>query len=65
MSDIGTMSVENRLLKLEEIWNSFDKMALKSPKWHENVLKKRGERYKNDEMEFVSISQLKKKRSEI
>lgn len=53
------MSVEDRLLKLEEIWNSFDKEALKSPKWHEEILKKRKEKFKNNEMEFISIYGLK------
>lgn len=65
MSEIGIMSVEDRLLKLEEIWNSFDKEALKSPKWHEEILKKRKEKFDKGDMEFISISELKKKRREI
>lgn len=65
MSSIETMSIEDRLLKLEEIWNSFDKVALKSPKWHEEILEKRKKKIDNNEMEFVSLEALKKRYSEI
>lgn len=56
------MSVEDRLLKLEEIWNSFDKEALKSPKWHKKILKKRKEKFKNNKIEFIPIYELKKRK---
>ncbi len=65
MSEVLSMSIENRLLKLEEIWNSFDDIVLKSPSWHEDILKERKKKYENNKMKFVSLTELKKKYSEV
>jgi hypothetical protein len=59
--DIENMNVQDRLLTMEAIWNSFlnDETKIDSPDWHQDILKKRKSKIQNGKAESVSLEELK------
>jgi len=58
-NEIAKMSVEERLVLMEELWASFDHDNLEYPvpTWHEAVLKQRAN---SDRSRFISFDEIKK-----
>ncbi|OGL47231.1 MAG: hypothetical protein A2161_17530 [Candidatus Schekmanbacteria bacterium RBG_13_48_7] len=62
--EIKKMSTAERLQAIEALWDSLlDKESeIKSPEWHQNILKDRKRKIKNGKAEFISLAELKKSR---
>lgn len=58
-SEIKKMPVKDRLILMEEIWDSLKSDNLDSPSWHMDILRERKQKIKNGEAEFISIDELK------
>ena len=58
---LKSMSVENRMLLIEEIWDSLchETDEIKSPSWHEDILNDRLELIKSGQAKFISLDALK------
>jgi len=61
LNDIHTMSVEERLYLMEQLWDSFKPHVeeFPSPKWHQEELEKRQKAYKEGKVKTISFEQLK------
>ncbi len=59
--DIKEMPVKQRLMLIEEIWNSLSNSEpeIESPDWHEEIIKERKNLIKSDKAEYISIKELK------
>ena len=59
--EIKKMSTVERLQAMEMIWDSLlqDEVEIKSPGWHQGILKKRIEKINNGEARFLSLQELK------
>jgi hypothetical protein len=60
---LKSMSIENRMLLMEEIWDSLchETDEMKSPSWHEDILNDRLELIKSGQAKFISLDALKYK----
>jgi len=61
LSDIQNMPLEERLHLMEQLWDSFkyEKEEVAPPAWHQDVLSERMTKYKNGELELISLEELK------
>ncbi len=59
MQEILEMSVAERILMIEKIWDSIDHNTISLPVTHEQELDKRLERYNKGETTFVSWNDIK------
>jgi putative addiction module component (TIGR02574 family) len=59
MQEILELSVDERILMIEKIWNSIDHAATQLPVGHEQELDRRLARYEKGETTFVSWGQIK------
>ena len=61
LSDINNMPLEERMYLMEQLWDSFkyETKDIKPPSWHKDVLDARRERYKNGELNLISLNELK------
>ena len=61
VSDIKNLDVKDRIILMNTIWESLDgeSGAVESPKWHEEVLKTRVEKIKNNRAKVISLEELK------
>ena len=62
VTEIKNMSTIERIQTMELLWDalSHEDNEMKSPAWHEAILKKRKERIESGETKFISLDQLKK-----
>jgi len=62
IAEIKSMSTIERIQTMELLWDalSHEENAIKSPSWHEDILRKRKERIESGETKFISLGQLKK-----
>ena len=58
-AEIKKMPVRDRLILMEEIWDSLRSDDLESPAWHEDILRERKQKIKSGEAEFISIDKLR------
>ncbi len=67
--EIEKMNTAERLRTMEHLWDALTHGAtnsddfIDSPSWHHDILKKRKEKITNGEAEFISLSELKKRRN--
>ncbi|MDA3925954.1 MAG: addiction module protein [Kiritimatiellae bacterium] len=61
-AEIKEMPVKDRLILMEEIWDSLKNDNPESPAWHLDVLKERKKKIREGKAEFISIDQLKTSR---
>ena len=59
MHEILEMSVAERILIIEKIWESIDPNAIATPASHEKELDRRLDRYEKGETSFVSWAAIK------
>jgi hypothetical protein len=61
IAEIKNMSTIERIQTMELLWDalSHEENAMKSPPWHENILRKRKERIESGEAKFLTLDQLK------
>ncbi len=63
---IKNMSTAERLQAMELLWDSLlgeEGSEVDSPQWHGDVIENRKEKIKNGNAEFISIEELKAKRT--
>lgn len=62
--DIKSMPIENRLMLMEEIWDSLchENEEISSPAWHQGILDERMQLIKSGKAKFLSIQELKNSR---
>jgi len=65
MQEILEMSVAERILMIEKIWDSIDHIDLPLPVSHTDELENRLQRYKKGETKFVTWESIKSELSEI
>ena len=60
-ANIKEMSIKRRLMLIEEIWDSLsnEETEIKSPDWHEDIIKERKNLIKSGKAEYISIKELK------
>jgi len=64
--EIKNMSTVERLQTMELLWDALleeEGSGIDSPQWHEDVIEKRKEKIKNGNAEFISLEELKAKRT--
>ena len=59
--EIKNMSTIERVQTMELLWDalSHEENVIKSPEWHEEILKKRKERIESGKTKFITLEQLK------
>ena len=57
--EIKKMSTKDKMILIEEIWDTLRHDEVDSPSWHESVLDKRRTQVENGEAKFISIDDLK------
>jgi putative addiction module component (TIGR02574 family) len=65
MQEILDMSVAERILMIEKIWDSIDHNTIETPNSHQQELDKRLERYAKGETAFVTWESIKEELSSI
>ena len=63
-SEIQKMNFAERLQAMEMLWDSLleDESRIESPAWHDDILRERMEKIKNNEAKFMSLDELKASR---
>jgi len=63
--EIKKMSTIERLQAMEALWDSLmdEKSEIESPQWHRDILEERKKKIENGNAEFISLEELKAKRS--
>ena len=63
--EIKKMSTIERLQAMEALWDSLmdENSEIESPQWHRDILEERKKKIKNGNAEFISLEELKAKRS--
>jgi len=63
--EIKKMSTIERLQAMEALWDSLmdEKSEIESPQWHRDILEERKKKINNGNAEFISLEELKAKRS--
>lgn len=59
MQEIMDLSIAERILMIEKIWDSIDRNNIQTPASHEQELDRRLARYEKGETTFVSWANLK------
>ena len=64
--EVKKMSLKERLRAMEILWASLidEECEIKSPEWHQDILKERGKKIKDGNAEFISLDELRSKRNE-
>ena len=58
-NDIYQLSPEERLLLIDQLWESLDEKEIKPPDWHKEILDKRAKKYKEGKSKLISLEELK------
>jgi len=58
-NDIHNLSPEERLLLIDQLWDSLDQKDIRSPDWHKKILDKRAKNYKEGKSKLISLEALK------
>ena len=66
IKDIKTMPIEQRLMLMEQIWDSLchENQEINSPAWHQPILEERINLIKTGQARFISLQALKNSRYE-
>lgn len=59
IAEIKKMPVKNRIILMEEIWQTLNNKEVESPLWHKKVIEERMFNFKNKQTKFISINDLK------
>lgn len=64
--EVKKMSLDERLQAMEILWDSLidEECEIKSPEWHQDILKEREKKIKDGKAEFISLEELRTKRNE-
>ncbi len=64
-TEIKNLSIEKRMLLMEEIWDSLchEKEEISSPSWHKEILDSRMQLINSGKAKFLSLQELKNKNS--
>lgn len=62
-TEIKTLSIEKRMLLMEELWDSLchEKEEISSPSWHKEILDSRMQLVNSGKAKFLSLQELKNK----
>lgn len=65
VAELKTMSVDERLVLMEELWDSLchENVSAQSPEWHKEILDDRIDLINAGKAEYISIQELKKNRT--
>ena len=60
-NEIKNLDVKERIILMNTIWETLESesVAIESPQWHEEVLKARVEKMKNNQVKIISLEELK------
>jgi len=61
-AEIKKMPAKEKLILMEEIWDSLRSDEIESPSWHNDVISERQRKIKRGEAKFISIDELKQSR---
>lgn len=63
LADIKKMPFVERVRLMEQIWDTLrdESEQLKSPEWHEEILQKRREVYKESDVQSYTIDEIRQK----
>ncbi|MDA3926349.1 MAG: addiction module protein [Kiritimatiellae bacterium] len=61
-AEIKKMPAKEKLILMEEIWDSLRSDEIESPSWHHDVISERQRKIKSGEAKFISIDELKQSR---
>ncbi len=61
VDEIKKLDIKERIILMNEIWDSLEgeDQSIKSPDWHESVLKERISKINNNEVKYISLQELK------
>jgi putative addiction module component (TIGR02574 family) len=61
VNEIKNLDVKERIILMNTIWESLsdESPAIESPQWHEEILKVRVEKMKNNQVKIISLEELK------
>ena len=57
--EIQKMSTQDRMILIEEIWDTLRHDDVESPSWHESVIDKRRTQIENGQAELISLDELR------
>jgi putative addiction module component (TIGR02574 family) len=60
LSEILQLSVSERILMMEQVWDSIERDTIEIPSAHRNEIKKRLDRYKAGQTNFFSWEEVKR-----
>lgn len=60
-NEIKNLDVKERIILMNTIWETLEgeSVAIESPQWHEEVLKARVKKMKNNQVKIISLEELK------
>ena len=61
-AEIKKMPVKEKLILMEEIWDSLRSDEIESPSWHNDIISERQRKIERGEAKFISIEKLKQSR---
>jgi len=61
-AEIKKMPAKEKLILMEEIWDSLRSDEIESPSWHNDVISERRTKIERGEAKFISIDELKQSR---
>ena len=62
IDDIKNLDIKDRIILINEIWETLETedSKIESPEWHEDVIKDRIEKIRNNEAKYISLEELKR-----
>lgn len=61
-AEIKKMPAKEKLILMEEIWDTLKSEEIESPSWHTDVVSERQRKIERGEANFISINELKQSR---
>ncbi|MCK9304097.1 MAG: addiction module protein [Bacteroidales bacterium] len=61
-AEIRNLPAKDKLVLMEEIWDSLRTDEIESPSWHDDVLGQRQRKIKRGEAKFISLDELRQGR---
>jgi putative addiction module component (TIGR02574 family) len=61
IDEIKKLDVKDRIILMNDIWESLEAESsqIESPNWHKDILEKRIEKIKKNEVNYLSLEELK------
>ncbi len=61
IDEIKKLDVKERIILMNEIWETLDSENVDSPTWHKDILEERINKIKNGEAKYITLEDLKSK----